>query len=272
MSEHKKVAVVTGASSGIGAATAQKLAREGFRVVLVARNRERLQSLADQIQESCGEATVITADLSDEDACLHVFEQVRSAFGKVDVLINNAGLGWYGFGDDMPWALARQMIEVNMAAVVHLTLLFLREMKERHSGHIINIGSIAGSLPSQGVALYSATKSFIDALTTSLYRELQGTNVHVSVVRAGAVDTPFFDVASSKSGGLHVPVERLSVKAEVVANRIWALIKRPSRIAYVPRILRFVPWVELSFGWLMDRLGPLLLRYQLKRAHGSPKV
>lgn len=264
-----KVAVVTGASGGIGAATAQRLAREGLRVVLVARREDRLEELAAQIRQSGGEALVVTADLADEAQRLRVIEQVRSAYGAVDVLVNSAGLGWYGFGTDMPWAMAWQMLQVNVSAVVRFTLLLLGDMKVRNSGHIINVGSIAGSLPSQGVALYSATKSFVDAFTTGLYRELRGTGVHISVVRAGAVATEFFDRASSQLAALRMPAKKLGIKPEAVSDRIWGLLRRPVRVAYVPRILGFVPWVELALGWLIDRLGPLLLRRHTKLARGS---
>ena len=259
-----KVAVVTGASGGIGAEIAIKLASEGLKVALVARREDRLEHLAAQIRESGGQALVVAADLTDEGERLRVVEEVRSVYETVDVLVNSAGLGWYGFGTEMPWALAWQMLQVNVSAVVRFTLLLLRDMKTRNSGHIVNIGSIAGSLPSQGVALYSATKSFVDAFTTALYRELQGTRVHISVVRAGAVATGFFDRASSQLAALRMPARRFGVKPEAVANRVWALLRRPARVAYVPRVLGFVPWVELCFGWLIDRLGPLLLRRQSK--------
>lgn len=265
MNETRKVAVVTGASSGIGEATAEKLARKGFQVALVARRKERLEALADRIRMAGVKAWVLPTDLSDEDECSRIFARVQEEIGPTDVLVNNAGFGWYGFGENMPWETARQMIEVNMAALTHLTLLFLSDMKERGQGHIINIGSIAGSIPSQGVALYSATKAFIDALTTSLYRELIGTNVKISVVRAGATATAFFDHAAKGPQGLRIPVDRMAITPEKVAHRVWQLIIRPTRIAYVPRILRVVPWIELSFGWLMDRIGPMLLKYQLKR-------
>jgi short-subunit dehydrogenase len=263
-----KVAVVTGASGGIGAETAKKLAGEGLKVALVARSKERLDSLAAEIRQAGGEALVIVADLTDEQERLRVLEQVRAVYGAVDVLINGAGFGWYGFGTDMPWALAWQMLQVNVSAVVRFTLLLLEDMKARNSGHVVNIGSIAGSLPSQGVALYSATKSFVDAFTTALHRELRGTGVHISVVRAGAVATEFFERASSQPAALRMPARRFGVSPERVANRIWGLLRKPARAVYVPRILWFVPWVELCFGWLMDRIGPLLLRRQSRPATG----
>jgi short-subunit dehydrogenase len=257
-----KVAVVTGASSGIGKAIAELLARKGFRLALIARRKDRLETVVDFIREQGGEAIALPSDLADGKECAAIAGRVRSTLGPVDILVNNAGLGWYGYGDRMPWDTARQMIEVNIASLTKLTLYFLGEMKARGAGHIINIGSIAGSIPSQGVALYSATKAFVDALTTSLYRELAGTPVKVSVVRAGAVATSFYDVASKGPSSPRIPVEWLAIRPETVAKRVWDLIKRPARIIYVPRFLRVVPWIELNFGWLMDRIGPLLLKSQ----------
>jgi short-subunit dehydrogenase len=257
-----KVAVVTGASSGIGAATARKLARHGLHVILIARRQDRLEKLASEIRLSGGTAGIIPADLSDQTERERVFTQVDVEYGQVDVLVNNAGLGWYGFSTDMPWKTASEILQVNVDTAVHFTLLFLKKMRSLGSGHIINIGSISGSLPSQGVALYGATKSFLDNFTTALYRELVDTRLYVSVVRAGPVRTEFCDTAASLEGGLHIPTERMGVTAETIANHIWSLLERPRRVIYVPSWLAVTPFVENTFGWLIDRLGPLLLRRQ----------
>ncbi len=260
-----KVAVITGASSGIGAATARKLARQGLKVVMVARRRERLEQLAGQIRSAGGQAEFIVADLAQEAERERVFTLVDAVYGQADVLVNNAGLGWYGYSTDMPWTIASEILQVNIAAAVHFTLLFLKKMRSIGSGHIINIGSISGSLPSQGVAIYGATKSFLDNFTTALYRELSGTRLHVSVVRAGPVLTEFSDIAAGREGGLHLPTERIGVTADMVANQVWGLLKRPRRVIYIPFWLRITPYVEGLFGWLIDRLGPLLLRLQDRR-------
>jgi len=187
-------------------------------------------------------------------------EASRLVFGPPDVRVNNAGFGWYGYMADMPWSVARQMIRVNAEAAVQLSLMLLPEMRRRDSGHVINVSSIAGSLPNQGVALYSATKSFLDSFTTALYRELRGTNVHLSLLKPGPVATEFFDVAARRSSGRRVPAERLAVKVSAIVDCIWSLLNRPRRVAYVPSLLSLVPWVEPSLGWLIDRLGPLLLK------------
>ena len=257
-----KVAVITGASSGIGAATAIRLAQGGHHVVLTARRRERLEQVAEHIYQEGGTAQLIVADLTREEERLEVFQQVISQHGHIDTLINNAGFGWYGYTESMPWPLAHQMLQVNILALAQLTLLFLPGMKARDEGHIINVGSIVGSLPSQGVAVYGATKAFIDAFTASIYRELSRTQVRISVVRSGAVSSEFFEQSAGHSGGRRIPLERFSVSPEQVASRISGLLKRPQRVAYVPRILAVVPWLEMGFGWLIDRLGPLALRAQ----------
>jgi short-subunit dehydrogenase len=255
-----KVAVVTGASSGIGAATSRLLAARGLHVILVARRAHKLIEVRDGIVSNGGSADVIEADLSMETDCLRILQRVNENDEQTEVLVNNAGFGWYGYFDRMPWEIAREMLQVNIMATAHLTSLFLPGMRRQGHGHIINVGSIAGSIPSQGISLYSATKAFQDAFTTALHRETRGTGVHVSVVRAGPVQTEFCASAVQRENGGRVPTERLGVSAEHVAARIWYLLLHPRRVMYVPSWLRITPWIELSFGWLEDRLGPLLLR------------
>jgi len=257
-----KIAIITGASSGIGSATAKQLAKEGMQVVLVARRLERLETLAEEIRQSGGQPYILAADLTRETDRTRVFQEVTERFGGADVLVNNAGLGWYGYGDEMSWKIAWEMLQVNVETVVQLSLSFLAKMRQQDSGHIINVGSISGSIPSQGIALYGATKSFLDNFTTALYRELAGTRVHVSVVRAGPVRTEFGEAALAKENGGHVPTEKIGVTADYVAWRIWKLLLHPRRVIYVPDWLRVVPWAELAFGWIIDRLGPLLLKKQ----------
>ena len=256
-----KIAVITGASSGIGAVTARRLAKAGLHVILVARRLPRLLHLKKEIEQEGGRADIISADLSREKDRLQIYQAAKE-IGNADVLVNNAGMGWYGYYTDMPWETARDMIQVNISAATHLTSLFLPEMRARNSGHIINIGSIAGSFPNQGVAVYSATKSFLDSFTTVLYRELRGTKVNISVVRAGAVKTEFCESALKREGGRHVPTENVGVSSEFVADQIWKLLLHPRKVVYVPTMLRIAPFIELAFGWLVDRLGPLLLRRQ----------
>ena len=264
MSEIKGVALVTGASSGIGAATAKKLAKNGIQVILAARRLERLLGVKRDIEAEGGKVDVIQVDLTREEDRLTLFNRIKSSFNQLDLLINNAGSGWYGYYADMPWETAREILALNVSASLHLTSLFLPGMKDKGSGHIINIGSIAGNLPNQGVAVYSATKSFLDAFTSALYRESRGSNIQVSIVRAGPVISEFCKTAATRKNGRHLPTEKVGVTAEKVADRIWQLVKKPRKVVYIPGYLRITPWIELSFGWLVDRLGPLLLKYRTR--------
>lgn len=256
----ERVALVTGASSGIGAAVARRLARGGVRVALAARRTERLEAVAEEIARTGGTARAFPADLTQEADRERLVREVVDLWGGIGILVNNAGLGWYGYGSEMPWPRAREMVEVNASAAVHLSLMVLPQMKRRGYGHIVNIGSIAGDIPSQGVALYCATKSFLESWTTALYRELRGTGVCASIVKPGPVATEFFD--RSSSAGFRMPAERFAISPERVAESVWHLLHHPRRAVYVPGWYRVVPWMELSFGWIIDRLGPLLLHRQ----------
>jgi short-subunit dehydrogenase len=257
-----KIALITGASSGIGEATARLLGSHGLRTVLVARRADRLEKIADEIREQGGQADVIPVDLTQEDHRIRLYERITHEIGPVEILVNNAGFGWYGFYADMPWETAQEMLQVNVTATIHLTRLFLADMRKRNSGHIINVGSISGSIPSQGIALYGASKSFLDAFTTAVYRELSGTQVHIGVVRAGPVTSEFFQQARKRLYGRAIPAERFAISSERVAHCIWNLLKHPKRVVYIPSLLRVTPWIELLFGWIVDRLGPLHLRRQ----------
>ena len=263
--EDKKV-LITGASSGIGASFAKFLSRTGMHVLLTARRQERLEKLQVEIISQGGRADIYHVDLSVEKERENLFKQIDSDIGAIDILINNAGFGWYGFFHDMKWKLAKQMSEVNMRAIVHLTNLFLPGMQSKKSGHIINIGSIAGGLPNQGIAIYSASKAFLNAFSTSLYRELRSSGVFVSVIRLGPIRTEFYDLAKRLENGGSVPAEKYAISTERVNSYLANLIDHPKRFMYVPRWLTVTKFVENLFGWAIDLLGPLLLKRNNKKS------
>ncbi len=255
-----KVALISGASSGIGAATARRLAAEGLQVVLAARRVERLQALADEIRKAGGQAGVLAADLGNESERLALFEQAERLYGCPEVLVNNAGFAYYGYTAVMPWDSGRAMIEVNVTAAAHLTRLFLPGMLARGSGHIINMGSVNGVMPSQGTAVYSGSKAFLNAFTAALYRELAGSGVKTSVVFPGPVATELFDNSEKIENGLRIPAEGGAISAERVASAVWSLLNRPRRYVFVPWYWRWTALAEFFFGWAMDLAGPILLR------------
>ncbi len=263
-----KTAVVTGASSGIGSAVAVRLGQEGMRVLLTARRLEKLKQVKASVENEGGQAEIIQADLENEEE-RHVLFARSLALGEVDVLVNNAGFGWYGYYADMPWETAQSMIRLNVEAAAQLTYLFLGHMQKRGTGHLIHIGSISGAFPNQGTSAYSASKAYINTLSTVLHRELRHTPIHSSLVLPGPVATEFFDHAANSLGGRRIPAERFAVSPQRVASCVWSLLRHPRRAAYVPWWLGAAPWVELLFGWFVDLLGPLLLRRAPSQPHPS---
>jgi len=255
-----KIAVITGASSGVGASFAKFLAQAGLHVVLTARREERLKDLQTAIIAKGGKASFYIADLSRKKERKSLFKKINAAVGDIDFLINNAGFGWYGYYSDMPWELVEQMVAVNMMSMLHLTNLFLPGMLALDKGHIINISSIAGGLPNQGIAVYAASKAFMDAFTTALHRELRGSGVQVSVMRLGPVKTEFYDQARELKNGRSIPAEKFAISTEQVNSVLYRLINHPRRVVYVPGWLAVSRYVEIIFGGVIDRIGPLLLK------------
>ncbi len=254
-----KNVLITGASSGIGAKTAEFLASKGFTVLLVARRKDKLAAIVEAIQNRGGKAHYFESDLTIEHSRIDLMDILQKNNLLPDILINNAGFGWYGHYETMNWQTGRDLIGINIEAVAHLTHLVLPGMLQRGYGHIINIGSVAGKLPEQGIALYSSSKAFLDAFTTSLYRELRGSPVTVSVARLGPIKTEFFDAARSHENGGNVPAEKMAIPAEVVARGICRLIAHPHKVVYIPWYLFISPLLETFFSGIIDLVGPLLL-------------
>jgi short-subunit dehydrogenase len=256
----KKIALITGASSGIGAKTAVYLSSKGLRVILVARREDKLKEICKSIAQKGGDAQFISVYLANEQDRCDLYTYLENKQLLPDILINNAGIGWYGYIYMMPWEIAKELIHINVEAVVHLSQLFLPSMLKNRYGHIINIGSIAGKLPEQGVALYAASKSFLDSFTTSVYRDLKGSHVSMSVLRAGSIKTEFFDNARKRENGRNIPAENLATSVESVARGVWSLIIKPQKVLYVPWYLFVSPLLETLFSKIIDLVGPLLLK------------
>jgi short-subunit dehydrogenase len=191
-----RVVLITGASSGIGAATARLLARQGMRVVLTARRQDRLEALAREIEREGGAALAIPADLSDPSAREALVDQVEARWGPVEVLINNAGFGYYATVEDTPWEVVRRMFEVNILAMIHLTQRVVPGMRRLGRGHILNIASVAGYISTPPLTVYSATKFAVVGFSEGLRRELEPHGIHVTVISPGPVRTEFGRAAS----------------------------------------------------------------------------
>lgn len=184
-----KIVVITGASSGLGEATARLLSAQGANVVLGARRADRIQSLANELTGSCGKAIAVTTDVTDRAQVKALVDTAVQAYGRVDVMVNNAGL--------MPQApLERlkidewdRMIDVNIKGVLYGIAAALPYMKQQKSGHFINVSSVAGHKVGPGFAVYAATKHAVRALSEGLRQEATPYNIRTTVISPGAVAT-----------------------------------------------------------------------------------
>lgn len=188
--------VITGASSGIGAELARKLAARGHHLTLVARREERLKELAAELERDCGvEPAVDTCDLSEADARSHLIELLRRRKRRVAGLCNNAGFGSFGRFWELDLAREAEEVRLNVEALHELTGAFVPDMVARRSGAILNTGSLAGFQPQPSNATYAATKAFVNSFSEALHTELSGTGVSCTVLCPGPVKTEFADSA-----------------------------------------------------------------------------
>jgi NADP-dependent 3-hydroxy acid dehydrogenase YdfG len=184
-----RVAVITGASSGIGEATARALAGEGYAVALAARREDRINELAEEISGSGGKALAVPTDVADPDSAQALIRTAKEQLGSVDVLINNAGVMLLGplLGAELEhW---QRMVNVNLLGVIYCTHAALPIMQEQNSGHIVNVSSVAGRVARLGSGVYNATKFGVGAYSESLRQEGVNYNVRVTIVEPGFVDT-----------------------------------------------------------------------------------
>ncbi len=184
-----KVAIVTGASSGIGEATAEALAAEGARVVLAARRVEELEALADRIESDGGEALVVPTDVTDEEDIDALVEATTNEYGQIDILVNNAGVMLLEPVERADRSNFRQMVEVNLLGLMNLTHAVLPVMQDQEAGHIVNVSSVAGREASANSSGYNATKFGVNAFTDAVRQEVSGEGIRTTVIEPGAVET-----------------------------------------------------------------------------------
>jgi uncharacterized protein len=189
-------ALITGASSGIGAELVRVFARRGHDLILVARRADALEALAGQVEGKHGiRAVVMPADLSDPEAPVNLFLRVRDSGLRVDILVNNAGFGLAGEFAETDIERELEMIRVNIAAPTHLTKLFLGPMLQRRAGGILNVASVAALFPGPLRSVYYASKAYLLSLSEALAEELRDTGVHVTALCPGPVATEFHAVS-----------------------------------------------------------------------------
>jgi short-subunit dehydrogenase len=227
LKRYGNTALVTGASSGIGKSYARAIAKDGLDLALVARRKELLDALAEELRQAHGiKVHTIAQDLSEADAADRVYDAVQQAGLEIDVLVNNAGYGTHGVFDKLDLDRELAMINLSCRLPVALTHKFIGGMKRRKRGAVIFLSSVAGTMPVPFMATYSATKAFPLYLAESLYGELAGSGVDVLAVAPGDTSTEFRDTADLT---MKAPIPPRTPD-DVVETTFKALGRRPSVI------------------------------------------
>jgi short-subunit dehydrogenase len=220
----KNLALVTGASSGIGADLARELARHNYDLILTARRTEPMRALADELKSLGAASTVISADLSKPDAAAALAADLKSRALVPDVLVNNAGLGAGGPFHESDPARISEMLYVNVVALTELTRLLLPAMVAKKSGRVLFVASTAAFQPGPSMAVYCASKAFVLSLGEAISYELRGSGVTVTVLCPGPTHTGFTDVAKTGSSVLFdSPVASVMTSAEVAKQGYRAM-------------------------------------------------
>jgi short-subunit dehydrogenase len=248
-----KVILITGASSGIGWATAKLAGKKGYSLMLTGRREERLQQLQAEILQGGGKAEYCAADLNDLEQIEKLVQESLGHFGRIDVLINNAGFGRLKWLEELEMKEdIAQQIQVNLTACIQLTRAVLPSMIERKSGQIISVISIAGLIGTPKYSVYAASKFGLRGFSEALRREVAFDNIHVSAIYPGGVETEFAEHAGlDHRTGIRTP-GWLRLEAEQVGKAILQLVEHPRRQVILPGVMAYLVWINQVFPGLAD--------------------
>jgi short-subunit dehydrogenase len=246
------VVVLTGASSGIGAATAVACGRQGMRVALAARRRDRLEHVAEEVRAAGGEARVVPTDVRDEAAVRALVDGTVEAWGRLDVLINNAGIGMLALVTQTSAAEFEALMRVNFLGAVYGVLAALPHMRRQRRGHIVNVASVVGKRASPFRAAYVASKFALVGFSEALRMELLEDGIHVTSVCPIGTATEFHDVEENRLGvsGRGGPIQ----SAEHVARGIIRALRRPRAEVHPYPLTRLLFLANDVAPSLVDRL------------------
>jgi short-subunit dehydrogenase len=251
-----KVVIVTGASSGIGRQTALDFAKRGARLVISARRAERLQRVSAECQTAGGEVEAMVGDLAEREFAESMVAQALARFGRLDVLVNNAGVPKHKHFYDVTPEDIEYTLRVNFLAPAYLTLAAVPAMLRQGEGYIVNISSGAGKLPPPRETVYAASKYALTGLSEGLALDLAGSNIHVSVIHVGPIDTEIWDRAES-------PVRYAGRKysPRLVSEAVFRCIEKRRHELTVPRRLSLFFFLKAlmpgAFRWGAARWDPV---------------
>lgn len=250
-----KVVIVTGASSGIGEATARQFGREGSRVVLAARRVDKLEALANEIKGmgAGADVLVVQADLSKLEDIQSLIQKTLEKFGRIDVLVNNAGFGRLDWLEKLdPVKDIQGQFDVNVMGVVQTTRQALPVMIQQRSGHIIQMCSMAGLVGTPTYTIYSACKHAVHGFSEALRPEVKPWGIDVSMVYPGGVSTEFGSHAGIKRKTKATTPKFMLLTAEQVADAVVSLVRRPRAMWIIPWLWTFTMWMNRNFNWFVD--------------------
>jgi short-subunit dehydrogenase len=247
-----RVVAITGASAGIGQATAERLARDGAAVVVAARRGDRLDALVHEITERGGTAWAMPADVTREADMQRLVRESVDRFGRLDVMICNAGFGVEGSADDVSAEHMRKLIDVNYLGTFYAARAALPEFRRQGRGHLLFMSSIVGKRGVPYMGAYSATKFAQVGLAECLRAELAGSDIHVSVVFPVSTETEFTDVMLKESGSASRAVGPRQTAAQV-ADAVARTIARPAPEVYPYRRARGLVWLNALAPGFCDR-------------------
>lgn len=251
-----KTVIITGGSEGVGAAAARMFAEAGASLLLVARNKKNLEAIAEELRDRT-RVEIFAMDVSDADACVDLFKKANFEFGRIDVLVNNAGYHQRGPFTTVDANDLGKMIDVNLKAPIVLTRLALPYMEDQ-GGAIINVGSLAGKTPVPNSATYAASKAGLRSLTYSLSDELADTGIKVAVVQPGPIDTGFImsDIDKVSDITFSQPIST----ADEVAQTILDLCGNNQVEISMPRLSGVLTTASYLMPWLGRIIRPMLER------------
>lgn len=243
-----KIVVITGASSGIGKESALEFAKLRASIVLVSRDTNKLEEVAKELSKYQTQILVCACDVSQKDQVNQMNKKVLEKFGTIDVLVNNAGFGIYGNFNDLKVEEIESQMETNYLGMVYCTKTFLPKMLEQKSGHIVNVASVAASFGIPGMTGYCASKFAMLGFSESLYHELKGSGVGITVVSPIMVRTNFFNHNSFNK----MPRYTTALSANAVAKAVVRAAFSPRLEIVVPQFVRIAIWFKQTFPYLIN--------------------
>ena len=263
MNFKNKVVVITGASSGIGEAAAEKFAKKGADIVLVARRKDKLEEVEKKLSKYSIKTLIQVCDVSDKEQVKQMSEKVIETFSKIDILVNNAGFVIYGKIKELSIEDIESQMKTNYFGTIYCTKSFLPYLLKQNSGHIVNVASVGGSFGVPGIASYCATKFAMLGFSEGLHHELHGTNVGITVVSPIMVRTDLFDHPSFKNFTKHAT--GVSLSPETVANTIIKAANSSRLEIVVPSVVRIGIWFKQTFPFFINPIIGSAFRKQLDK-------